>query len=68
MATTIIGNLTISGSAVTMSLPNLPLGDTNYVSILTYNTQSGEVNYILKSELFSLTGGTSQAIAFWKSL
>jgi hypothetical protein len=67
MATTIIGNLTISGSAVTMSLPNLPLGDTNYVSILTYNTQSGEVNYILKSELFSLTGGTSQAIAFWKN-
>lgn len=67
MATTIIGNLTISGSAVSMSLPNLPLGDTNYVSILTYNTQSGQVGYILKSDLFSLTGGTSQAIAFWKN-
>lgn len=67
MATTIIGNLTISGSAVTMSLPDLPLADTNYGSVLTYNTQSGEVGYTAQSNLFSLTNGVSQAIAFWKN-
>ncbi len=67
MATIITGNLTISGSAVTMSLPDLAQADANYVSLLTYNTQSGQVDYILKSDLFSLVDGTSQAIAFWKN-
>ena len=68
MATAIIGNLTISGSgAVTMSLPDLPAANSNYVSLLTYNTQSGQVGYINQSTLFPVQNGIAQTIAFWQN-